>query len=556
MKRTASRLAVDSLRAHDIDTVYCVPGESYLGLTDALADESKIRLVVCRHEGGAVYMAVADGRLRDRAGVCVVSRGPGACNAMIGIHTAFHDASPLVVIIGQVERHDMGRMALQEQNYSSLLGNMTKAVIEVLDPDTISEAIARAFHLAESGTPGPVALVIPEDLFDDETTADVLPPRPPVAARASDEDAARLADLLGRAERPLVWVGGALATGPRDIADLERFAESWSLPVCPTVRRQNLFDNRHPNYGGYVGLRVPAALLDRMKTADLLVALGERLTDTVSQFYTFPCAPIPQLPLVHVWPDATEIGRVWHPTLGIAADPLSLVRKLLAMGSAPLSPERRAWVAELNAAQAALSEPHWDSMEDGVNFAAVVHEIGRHLEEDAIVTSDAGSFGSFVHRYIRYNPKQAFLSSVVGAMGAGVPMAVAGALRFPGRRVVAFAGDGGALMSGNELATALRYGVNPLIVISDNGCYGTIAAHHDMRYPGRPYDWATRLTNPDFALWARSFGAYGFTIAQESEVASVVAEAFAVKDKPVVLHVRSSALQMSAWRQQRRLPAE
>src|SRR5438874_9271067 len=280
MSRTVARLLAESLEAHDVDQIYCVPGESYIGLTAALIERNSIRVVVCRHEGGAGYMAVADGRLRERAGVAIVSRGPGLSNAMVSLHSAYHDATPMVMLVGQVERGDFGRLALQEQNYSRLLSDVTKQVIEVNQPDQASEAIARAFHLAESGTPGPVAVILPEDIFDEETEAELNPPRPHVVAGPRTEDLDRLADMLARAERPLILVGGALWTDAvrenSAFADINRLAEEWVLPISPTHRRPQLFDANHPNYGGYMGIRVPQALIGELKTADMIVALGDR----------------------------------------------------------------------------------------------------------------------------------------------------------------------------------------------------------------------------------------------------------------------------------------
>ena len=320
------------------------------------------------------------------------------------------------------------------------------------------------------------------------------------------------------------------------------------LPVSPTHRRPQLFDSTHPHYGGYMGIRVPSGLIAEMRKADLLVSLGERLTDSVSQSYSFPTAPDPQLPLVHVWPDANEIGRVFRPDLGIAAEPADVIRALLRRGAPADAGKRRGWVAGLNGIHQGLMAPNWDSMADGVNFAAVCIEIGKHMAPDAAVTSDAGNFSSFIHRYIGFRPGQNFLSSVVGAMGAGVPMAVAAAIRRPGKQSIGFVGDGGALMSGNEIATAMQYGACPIIVVSDNKRYGTIGMHHEVRYPNRPYESAVKLTNPDFAAWARVFGAEGITIGTEAEVEDGIARAFAVRGKPVVVHVYTSAEQMSAWR--------
>jgi acetolactate synthase-1/2/3 large subunit len=547
MPHTVGRALVDSLEAHDIDLIYCVPGESYLGFTNALADNNRMRLIVCRHEGGAAFMAAADGRMRGgRAGVCVVSRGPGLSNAMIGLHTAFHDATPLVVLIGQVERWEAGRQALQEQNYSRLLCDITKLVIEVNEPAQASEAMARAFHVAESGTPGPVAVIIPEDVFDAETDAPVAKPRPVAQGGPLPADIDRLADMLAAAERPLVWVGTAMR--PAEIPDLTRLAEEWVLPVSPTHRRPHLFDAGHPNYAGYMASRVHADTLAEFKKADLLVALGERLTGTISQGFTFPAAPDPQLPLVHVWPDPNEVGRVWRPDLGLACEPAAVVRALLARGVPANAERRRGWVSGLHTVHQRVTKPEWEAMPDGVNFAAVIAAVNRHLADDAAVTSDAGNFATFVHRYLLMKPGQMFLASVVGAMGSGMPMGVAACLRRPGTQVIAFAGDGGALMTGNELATAMQYRVNPVFIVSDNNCYGTITQHHDMRYPGRPYQAATQLTNPDFAIWATAFGAKGMTIREESEVEGVIAEALAVKTRPVVVHVHTSLQQISAWR--------
>jgi acetolactate synthase-1/2/3 large subunit len=550
MTRSVGRLLAESLDAHGIDTIYCVPGESYIGLTDALLDMPQIRLIVCRHESGAGFMAVADGRMRGgRAGVVLVSRGPGLANAMVSLHTAFHDATPLVALVGQVERKDFGRLALQEQHYGRWLPDVTKAVIEVNEASQASESIARAFHLAESGTAGPVAVILPEDLFDEQTDTPLARPRPRVVPGPLPEDVDRLASMLARAERPLLWVGGALAAvGDAAAEDLRRLSETWLLPVSPTHRRPQLFDSDHPHYGGYMGIRVPKDLIEEMRRADLLVALGERITDSVSQSYSFPTAPDPFLPLVHVWPDANEVGRVWTPELGIVADPHALIRALLARPAPLPSEKRRTWIAGLNAIHRRLMAPTWAPTQDGVNFAAVVCAIGKHLAPDAAITSDAGNFGSFIHRYLRFRPGQVFLASVVGAMGSGVPMAVAATLRRPGRQAIAFVGDGGALMTGNEIATAMLYETAPIIILSDNECYGTIGMHHDVRYPNRPYEKATRLKNPDFAAWAKSFGAEGITIAEESEVEDGITRAFAVKTRPVVVHVRSSAEQMSAWR--------
>ena len=552
MSETVANIIASGLELHDIDQIFCVPGESYVGLSSILINRNAIKTVVCRHEAGAAFMAAADGRLRNRAGVVMVSRGPGLANSMVALHSSYHDATPLVVIIGQVERNDFGRLALQEQNYSLLLADVTKAVLEVNQPDMASEILARAFHLAESGTPGPVAIVMPEDIFDQKTEVTAVGPNIKVNASPRSQDIYTLVDMISASQRPLVLVGGALlaeTVAEKDVLlKLNTLAETWGLPICPTHRRPQLFDSKHPNYGGYMGIRVPPPLIDEMKKSDLLIALGERLTDTVSQSYTFPTAPKPQLPLVHIWPDANEVGRVWHPTLGIPASPNEVINGLLSCGAPKIPKERKAWIDKLNSIHSQLTDKTWDATADGVNFAAVVSEVDKHLSDTATITTDAGNFGSFVHRYINFKQSHIFLSSVVGAMGSGVPMAVAAGLRRPNDQIVCFIGDGGMLMMGNEIATARQYNINPTIIISDNSMYGTIGMHSYVRYPDRSFMNATQLTNPDFAKWAESFGAIGLTIVKENEIEEKISQAFSIKDRPVVVHCKTSALQMSAWR--------
>jgi len=538
---------VRALAAQEVDRVYCVPGESFLGVTDAMNDGNGPTLVVCRHEAGAGFMAMADGVLARRAGVLMVSRGPGVSNAMIALHSALHDAVPLVALIGQVRTDERGRMALQEQDYSRLLADVTKAVLPIDAPFQAAEMIGRAFHLAASGTPGPVAVILPEDVLDMPATAPLAAPVVRVAAGPSAADLDRFAALLARAERPVVLVGGA-HDRDRDGPALERLAEAWGFPVFPTNRRPHLFDFGHPNFGGYVGLRTPAPLLDALKTTDLLVALGERMTDPVSQSFTFPTAPEPQVPFVHVWPDPVEVGRVWQPALGIPCGPGEMIDALSRLAPPPPSEARRAWLARLRGIWPDLARPVWQPTEDGVNFAAVACAVARHLAPDAVVTSDAGNFSTFVHRYVPFGRRHVFLSSVVGAMGAGVPMAVAAAIRHPGRQVVGFAGDGGAMMTGNELATARLHDAAPVIIVSDNGSYGTIAMHQRGRYPGRPFKAQTVLHSLDLVQWAGAFGARGYRIGHESEADAVIEEALRPADVPRVVQVMSSGVQATAWR--------
>jgi acetolactate synthase-1/2/3 large subunit len=551
MTQSAAALLAATLDAHRVDLIYCVPGESYLAVTDALIDRPHIRLIVCRHESGAAFMAVADAKLRNKPGVCIVSRGPGATNASIAVHVADHDAVPLVLFVGQAERPDLGRRALQEMNFTTTFGDMAKLVIEVNDGKLLAEATARAFHVAATGSPGAVVVVLPEDMLFDQTDAPVLGPRAVARSAPTPGDAATVADMLRKAERPIMLVGATLA-GEKALADLKRFSEAWSVPICPTHRRPHLFDSEHPNYGGYVGNRVPAPQIAQLKEADLILAVGERLTDSVTQGYSFPATPVPKQALIHVWPDAEEVGRVWQPTLGLGCDPHAFIEALLALAPGEPPAGRTGWIGRLNAMHRKLTTWEPVSSNDGVVFGAVVAAIKQHLAPDAVVTADAGNFTTWIHRYLYFKQTNMFIGAAVGAMGAGVPSAVAAGLRDPKRQHIAFVGDGGFLMTGNELATAIQYGAPVKIFICNNSCYGTIRMHQELRFPGRVA--ATELRNPDFAALARAFGAVGLTIENDADVAAVVKEAMTT-DKPVVVDVRASLNYLTAWRRLDEMPA-
>lgn len=536
MTQSAAHVLAASLEAHGVDTAYCVPGESYLPLTDALLDFPKIKLVVCRHEGGAGFMAVAHARLRNEPGVCIISRGPGAMNASIALHVAYHDAEPLVFLIGQADRDELGRMTLQEMNYSRVFADTAKMVIEVIDQSRISETVARAFHVAQSGTPGPVVVVLPEDLLYGACDAKVLGPRKRAVTAPTPDDAAEALSLLRNAQRPLVIAGGRLH-GPAALADLTIFAESFMLPVATPQRRFHTFDSRHPNSAGRMINRAPGELLEVMQECDLLLVLGERIGPSMSQGFTFPRAPKPDQPMIHVWPDPDEVGRVFEPVLGLGCDPHEFIKAMLAMGPGEITPARSTWVERLNAAHRSVMAWHPVSANDGVVFGHVVAAINKHLTPDAVVTTDAGNFSSWPARYLHLGQGNMFIGATVGAMGPGVPSGVAAGLSSPGRQIVVFVGDGGAMMTGNELATAVQYGVPIKIFVANNSAYGTIRMHQARSFPGRVT--STALRNPDFAAWGEAFGAKGFCITAESQVEQVVAEAMA-HDGPAVIETRIS----------------
>jgi acetolactate synthase-1/2/3 large subunit len=542
MAQTAAKVVVDTLAAHGTDVIYCVPGESFLPITDALIDVPGIELVVCRHEGGAGFMALAHARIRNEPAVCMVSRGPGAMNAAIALHVAFHDAEPVVFLVGQAERARLGRMALQEMNYSKTFSDTAKLVIEVIEPDRVGEAIARAMHVARAGTPGPVVVVLPEDLLYGPSDSEVVQPVPAVDAAPSNTAIEQASAMLAAAQRPIVISGGRVH-GPEALAQLTAFSERYMVPVLPAHRRLHTFDSSHPHCAGRLTNRAPAPMMELLRTSDLVIVLGERLGPSVSQGFSFPRAPIPEQPMIHVWPDAEELGRVWHPTLGIACEPQAFLQAMLAGAPRVDQSARGEWIGKLNEVHRDLSEWKEVSANDGVVFGRVTREVDKHLADDAIVTYDAGNFSSWVNRFINLTQQNMFIGATVGAMGAGIPSGVAAGICAPGRQVVTFVGDGGALMTGNELATAMHYGVDMKLFVSNNATYGTIRMHQARSFPGRKT--STQLTNPDFAAWGESFGARGFRIETDQDVPGVVA---AVMNEPglAVVDVRTSLSYISA----------
>ncbi|MEC7395626.1 MAG: thiamine pyrophosphate-dependent enzyme [Pseudomonadota bacterium] len=536
MTKTAAYVLAATLDKHGVDVAYCVPGESYLPLTDALIDFPNIQLVVCRHEGGAGFMAAAHARLRNEVGVCVISRGPGAMNTAIALHVAYHDAEPVVFLVGQAEMDELGRNALQEMNYSKTFSDTAKMVIEVIDPSRIAESVARAFHVAQAGTPGPVVVVLPEDILYGPSDAEPLGPRKKAVTGPSAADKAQALEMLRSAQKPLVVAGGRLH-GAQALGDFTKFAEEFQLPVATSQRRFHVFDSRHPNAAGRLFNRAPGEMLEAMKESDLLLVLGERIGPSMSQGYTFPRAPKPDQPMIHVWPSTEEVGRNYEPELGIGCDPHEFIKAMMAKGAGDLPAGRAEWVQRLNTVHKEVMNWTPVSSNDGVVFGHVITAIDKHMEKDAVVTCDAGNFSSWPSRFLNMGQENMFIGATVGAMGPGVPSGVAAGLSTPGRQIVVFVGDGGAMMTGNELATAIQYGVPIKIFVSNNNAYGTIRMHQAKAFPGRVT--STELVNPDFAAWGEAFGARGFKIETEAEVDEVVAEAMA-HDGPCVIETRVS----------------
>jgi len=542
MKRVAD-LLIDSLVAHGVDRVFCVPGESYLSVLDAMAGRKDIQAVTTRHESGAGFMALADARLTGRPGVAFVSRGPGAMNAAISVHSSQQDAVPMVLFIGQVERVHRNMGAFQEVDYETVFGAMAKWVVEVRDAARIADTVATAMNLAASGTPGPVIVSLPEDMLEDDLQDGIVPPLTMPRAAASQSDLMQVAAMIAKARRPLIIAGGLLKNEAGRAA-LQAVAERFAVPVAAAVRHADLLPNDHAQYGGHLVYGAPAEFAKAVSQSDLVIAVGTRLGDVTTQGYSFPAAPIPAQDVVQVWPDPSAVGQIRKLALGLVADPTVFLQDLLAF--APSSPDtaHQSWSAALH--QVAVNLRNWSGpkdAEDGVVFGAVVQALDHLLGDDAIITIDAGNFGGWVQRLMRFGAGRAMVAPSSGAMGYGVPAAVAASLRCPDKPVVCFVGDGGFLMTGNELATAMQYGAKPVLIVADNGSYGTIRMHQEKHFPERVS--ATALHNPDFAALARTYGALGFDVQTSADIEPALKAALSA-DRACIVSVHTSLQHISA----------
>ncbi|MCW5699826.1 MAG: thiamine pyrophosphate-binding protein [Rhodospirillales bacterium] len=540
---TGGQLVAEALRAHQVDRVFCVPGESYLALLDGLYDHREVLSVIsCRHEHGAAVMAEASGKLTGHPGVVMVTRGPGACNAAIGVHTAFQDSAPMLVLIGQVPRRHLGREAFQEVDLVRMFAPLAKQTIQVASPEALPDSIAQAFKTALSGRKGPVVLVLPEDILSAETTASGTSP---MAAERQEPDPklmAEVRDRLGKATRPLMIVGGS---GWNDTAraDIVAFATANNIPVCCSFRRLDIFDNGHANFIGELGFGPDPALLARVQKADLLIAVGTRLGDIPTQSYTLIEPTRAHAPLIHVHPDPAELGRVFDPVLAIAVDMTSFAAA--ARSLAPTDDEtRRQW----------LSDARGDYMNNRVippsnaalDLGHVMQFLDEWLPDNAVVTVDAGNFSGWPQRFIRFGGRRRLLGAANGAMGYGVPAAIAVKLREPARMVLACTGDGGFGMTGQEMSTAVGHNAAPIILVFNNGMYGTIRMHQERSFPRRVI--ATDLHNPDFAALARAYGAHGESVARTEDflpafdraLASGTAAVIELKMDPEIITTRTT----------------
>jgi acetolactate synthase I/II/III large subunit len=530
-KRSGGEILVAALRTNGVDALYCVPGESYIAVLDALYDAPDVRVVACRHEAAAANMAEADGKMTGRPGVAFVTRGPGATHASIGVHTAMQDSTPMLLFVGQVPRKLRGRDAFQEVDYEKMFGGLAKWAVEIDDARRIPEIVARAFGVACAGRPGPVVISLPEDVLAERVDAVDLGPTRTVHACPSEDDLVAFCTMLATAERPLVILGGSVWDAEA-CAALQRFAGRSALAVACSFRRQALFDNRDQHYVGDLGYGVDPALALRVRDADLIVAIGGRLGDVPTGSYTLIEAPRPRQRLVHVHPDPLELGRVFETALAINAAPTSFARALDRVPPIDGTRWAESTRAGRRAYEAYLQPP---PIESALDLAAIVRFLSERLPEDAFIATGAGNFSIWPRRFFQYKRFGTQLAPIAGAMAYGVPAAVAAKLRYPDRIAVAFAGDGDFMMSGHELATAMQYGAAIVVVVVNNGMLGTIRMHQERHYPGRTV--ATDLRNPDFVALARAYGAHAALVERTADFAPAF-EAALASGRPALLELR------------------
>ena len=526
--RSAAEVLVDQLRIHGVRHVFCVPGESYLAVLDAFHD-SDLTVTVCRQEGGAAIMAESFGKVTGRPGVCFVTRGPGATNAAHGIHIARQDSSPVVMFVGQVGRDTREREAFQELDYRAVFGSMTKWTTEIDDPARVPEIVSRAFHTAANGRPGPVVVAIPEDMLVERIAVADAPPFTAIETSPGAAEMQKFGELLGAARAPIVVLGGS-RWSQQACDRLARFVEKYALPVCTTFRRGHLFDQTHPCYAGDLGIGPNPKLLERIKSSDLVIAIGGRLGELPSQRYTLFDIPRPQMPFVHEHPSAEELGRVYSPSLAINATPAAFTAALerLTFARAPAGEAKAA-----NADYRAWTEKPTEQP-GGVNFGAIMIWLRENLAPDAVICNGAGNYAAWIHRFFRFRRFGQQVAPVSGSMGYGVPAAVAMKRLHPERQVVCIAGDGDFLMNGQEFATAVQYDLPFTTIVFDNGMYGTIRMHQEREYPGRVS--ATELRNPDFQAYARAFGGFGISVERTEDFPAAFQQAEA-SGKPAIVRL-------------------
>jgi len=528
--RSGGQLLVDALLTNGADMAFCVPGESYLTVLDALHDAPGIDLLTCRQEGGAAMMADAYGKMTGRPGICFVTRGPGATNASSGVHIAFQDSTPMILLVGQIGRAMRDREAFQEIDYRRMFGQMAKWVAEIDSAERVPEYISRAYHTCMAGRPGPVVLALPEDMQDDRAPSIHLNTAHRIQSAPSTDDIADLRERLSQADRPLVILGGNFWTDT-GIKNIRLFVEANHLPVTCAFRYQHLFNNDNPNYAGDVGIGINPSLSERVKSSDLLITVGARLGEMTTSGYNLLDIPMPKQALVHVYPGPEELGRVYWPELAINSS-----MDAFAKACAGMMPVKAPWAEETKAANAdyiAWSQP--TKVPGDVNVGEIMHILRDIMPNDGVVTNGAGNFAAFVNRFFRYRDFQTQLAPTSGSMGYGVPAGIAAKRIHPNRIVVTVAGDGDFMMTGQELATAKSHGINVIIIIVNNGMYGTIRMHQEKHFPGRTI--ATELENPDFQLLAKAYGAHAELVTKTANFRAAFERA-RESNKPAIIELK------------------
>jgi acetolactate synthase-1/2/3 large subunit len=531
--RTGGQVLIDALKINAVDRVFCIPGESFLAALDAMYDKPEIALTICRNEGGASYMAEAYGKLTGRPGICFVTRGPGATNASCGLHVAMQDSTPMILLIGQIARKDMDREAFQEIDYRRMFGQVAKWVAQIEDADRIPEYLNRAFATATSGRPGPVVLALPEDMLTDITTATDANPWQTVTIHPATSDIEKTVDILSQAKSPIIIVGGS-GWSEATRLDLQNFAENSSIPVVNSFRCQDYFDHQHPNYIGDLGIGVNPALSKRIRDADTLLVIGARLGEMTTAGFELIDIPNPGQTMVHVHSGAEELGHIYQPELAINASSGAFVEALKGRQlNASNSKNRKKQLEQARPIFESWSTPI--QSKGALQFSEIIQTVQKTTGNDAIICNGAGNNTNWLHRFYRFHQYRTQLAPTSGTMGYGVPAAISAKLMYPHRTVVAFAGDGDFMMNGQELATAMQYGANIIIIVVNNGIYGTIRMHQERDYPGRVV--GTDMLNPDFCALAKAYGANAELVTRTDEFAAAFERA-KLANKPTLIEIQ------------------
>ena len=536
MTKKAASVFVQTLKNHGVDRFFCVPGESYLSVMDELLHSPGIDVITCRHEGGAGFMAAADAKCTGKAGVAFVSRGPGATNASIAVHSAHQGGIPMVLFIGQINRISTGKMHLQEMDFNKTFSDMAKHIEQINTPSEIANVTARAFHIAESGIPGPVVIAIPTDVLEAKVEIEDVKKikiNPPLAFPSKVKE---VSDELNSAKRPVIVVGGQIHVSDKARKLVQIVAEKYNLPVLCTYEHQDIFSHDHKHYAGELGLRPPEPIRQNALEADLVLVVGHRFNGVPNMAYKFPSST---QKFIHVLPDPNSIGKIFRTDLSIVADGENFLEQLSLIDDTKTSSNKDEWVklSHKRYLENDATKPPRNA-NDGLDFAHLIDGLGKLAPQNSIITNDAGNFTSWMHHRFPFKSSMKLIGSEIGAMGMGIPAGVAASLRYPDRQIFSIVGDGGALMTGSELATAVAQKAKIRVIVANNQHYGTIRYHQEVHFPTRNH-YATNLVNPNFAKYGESFGLICFTINEVEEVIPTIQKAMEV-DGPSLIEFKMS----------------